>query len=108
MYKLLKEAGYGTNVTIANTDTKASVIIGRVNSEIIRTVEEDMSITLDRTNSWDIEITKDVATKLQMMTLRMKKPIRNQRRVKSEQMEGKVDALDVLLGLASYSKKGDE
>lgn len=109
MYRVLKEAGYGANVILENTDTKASVIIGRINMEILRLIEKDRGGDIDRTSKWLIEITKETAIELQKMTINMKKPIRSQKAKDLFKKPNKeIDAMDVLLGLANYSKKGDE
>lgn len=108
MYKVLKEKGHNTNVIVENTDTKANINIGRVSIEILNIldkagykVEED-SIKL--TNKWDIEVDKTTAETLSKLAMKMRKPIRDQRKKETKKEENKkIDAMDVLLGLAQYN-----
>lgn len=111
MYRLLKSKGNNMNVTLENTDTKASVIIGRLTYETLKTLEdagfsfktEDGGLNVR--DEWDLEITDETAKTLADKAMRMKKPIRDQKKKPETPKTDnkKVDAMDVLLGLASYN-----
>lgn len=112
MYKVLKEKGNNVSITLENTDTKASIIIGRLSMSILSTLEEDGGVhfgdtegALKMRDKWDITITDEVAKKLSARAMRMSKPIRDQRKTKEEPKKNnkEIDAMDVLLGLANYN-----
>lgn len=112
MYKVLKERGSNVSITLENTDTKASIIIGRVSISLLSILEEDGGVhfgdaegALKVADKWDITVTDEVAKKLSAKAMRMSKPIRDQRKVKEEQKKNnkEIDAMDVLLGLANYN-----
>lgn len=115
MYKLLKDKGNNSNVILEKTSTKECIIIGKLSMEILKLLEDkeglvfdkDKSEALDLRTSWILDISEDTAKALSKMTMKMKKPIRDQKKKPSEQPSEKnnkkIDALDVLLGLASYN-----
>lgn len=108
MYKLLKDKGTGANVIIENTSTKASVIIGKLNTKIIK-ILEDAEYKVNITEEWNIEINSETAKSLIINTaMKIKKPIRDQRKKTANEINRKmynkeIDAMDVLLGLANYN-----
>ena len=104
MYRLLKDKGTGANVIIENTSTKASVIIGKLNTKIIK-ILEDAEYKVNIIEEWNIEINSETAKSLIINTaMKIKKPIRDQRKKEIKKQENKkIDAMDVLLGLAHYS-----
>ena len=104
MYRVFKPTGYG-NITIENTDSMASMMIDRTSTDVLRILKEGgCTIPDSYQEEWDIEVNKDIAEKLCNLAMRMKKPIRDQRK-KVEQKDNKeIDAIDVLLGLAKYNK----
>ena len=114
MYKVLKEKGLYRNVIVENTDTKARVNIGNVSLDILKTLEDagfkigtvgkEEKDEFTATNKWDINVDIETASQLTKMAMRMKKPIRDQRKKEIKKKENKkIDAMDVLLGLASYN-----
>lgn len=107
MYRVLKEKGNNMNITLENTETKASIIIGRASMEILRilneaghTIGDDGIAFRDR---WDLEVNEEVGKELASKAMTMSKPIRDQRKVKPKKDNKQIDAMDVLLGLANYS-----
>ena len=105
MYRVLKSTGYNANVVIENTDTKANVIIGKATMEVINTIKEAGYSIPAPQESWDTEVNKECAIALTSMTMKMKKPIRDQRNPETKKQANKqIDAMDVMLGLANYSK----
>lgn len=111
MYRVLKVRGNRANVVVENIDTKANVIIGKITIEILKILAEAGYKTEDGTlnisDEWNLSIEKEIATKLTATTMKMKKPIRDQSKKINpdirKEVNKKVDAMDVLLGLASYS-----
>lgn len=111
MYKVIKEKGYGANISIENTDTKATLIIGHNSIDITGLLEEagykftskEEEDKIKYTDAWSLKVNKDIANKLAHLAMKMKKPIRDQRKIKPEKDNKKIDAMDVLLGLAHYN-----
>lgn len=111
MYRVLKERGNNAVITLENTETKASIIIGRITMEILAILEKEGISVGDPTtgalkDKWEFHISDDTAKELSAKAMRMSKPIRDQRKVKEEPPKKNnkhVDAMDVLLGLASYN-----
>lgn len=110
MYKLLKEKGNNANVTLENTDTKASIIIGRISIEVLSILKEKEGICFGSEagettlkDKWEFNIEDSTAKELSAKAMRMSKPIRDQRKVQIKKENKKIDAMDVLLGLASYN-----
>lgn len=111
MYRVLKEKGNNAVITLENTETKASIIIGRITMEILAILEKEGIHFGDPTggtlkDKWEFHISDDTAKELSSKAMRMSKPIRDQRKIKEETPKKNnkhVDAMDVLLGLASYN-----
>ena len=112
MYKLLKEKGNNLNVILENTETKAQLNLGRITLDVLSILEKEEDLTfgekgkLNLTDEWNIIITDSTAKELSAKAMRMSKPIRDQRKHKEEQPKKsnkEIDAMDVLLGLASYN-----
>lgn len=117
MYRIVKTQGNNANVVVENTDTKANVIIGRISIEMLNILEKaghkissrpgESGISM--TSAWNIPVDTETASALSKMTMKMKKPIRDQRKSETKkEANKKIDAMDVMLGLANYSQKGDE
>lgn len=105
MYKVIKNEGSYSTITLVNTETKASVMIGKLGIEII-TILTDAGHRLESHEAWDLVVAPDTATKLYNLTMTMRKPIRYQSK-KHEQASTKIDmnepdAFDVLFGRAKY------
>ena len=110
-YKLMKDKGSSANVTLVNTDRHASVMIGRLDLNMIRILEKLEGLVFDREvaeatdirSSWSLPIKEETAVELQKLAMKMSKPKRDQsKKATSEQQkpEGKPDALDIIFGLA--------
>ena len=112
MYKLLKEKGNNLNVILENTETKAQLNLGRITLDVLSILEKEEDLTfgekgkLNLTDEWNIIITDSTAKELSAKAMRMSKPIRDQRKHKEEPKKSnkEIDAMDVLLGLASYNQ----
>lgn len=120
MYKILKEKGNNANVTLVNMETSASLIIGKITMGVLKTLEHDgysfdgekagmTSISIR--DKWDMSISDDTAKILGATAMKMSRPKRESKKADSEQEakdlfkkpNNKIDAMDVLLGLASYN-----
>ena len=115
MYKLLKPKGYNQNVTLENTDTHASIIIGRLSMVIVTVLEKEgyniddpsSSKYLELTKEWDITINEDTKKELQHMAMKMTKPIRKTNKQDVEQVNSNkskttsapVDVFSLIFGL---------
>lgn len=111
MYRILKEKGNNVSITLENTETKASIIIGRLSMDILSLLEREEGIhfsdsEIQLKDKWELTIKDETAKELSAKAMRMSKPVRDQSK-KSEQVLKKdnksIDAMDVLLGLASYN-----
>lgn len=114
MYKVVKEMGNTENVFLQNTDNGAELNLGRITPELLRILTKDGgyvfediagstkdSITLKE--KWSLKVDEEIKDKLRKLAMPMKKPIRDQRKVKQEEKkESKqpVDILDIIYGLA--------
>ena len=113
MYKLLKEKGNNLNVILENIDTRAQLNLGRLTIDILTLLETKEGMTFGEggttqlKDAWDFTIKDETAKELSAKAMRMSKPIRDQRKHKEEQPKKsnkEIDAMDVLLGLASYNQ----
>ena len=112
MYRLTKPKGYTAVVTITNEETRTSLDVGNVSIPMLEILDKAGVLSAEEGetrafNGWDFHIEKDVADKLFPLAMRMSKPIRDQRKIKPEETKvnnDEIDAMDVLLGLAHYSK----
>lgn len=112
MYRVNKETGTSENVFLQNTDTMAEVNLGRISPAIVRILEEDgykfETTTKDEDaitfqEKWNLKVNSEEAKdKLRKLAMPMKKPIRDQRKVKQEEKKETkqpVDLLDIIYGL---------
>lgn len=115
-YKLIKDKGRNANLILENEDTKTSVTLGKMTIEILTLLETDEGMTFelpddDKTlmlnSPWLFNISDSTAKKLSSLAMKISKPKRDQRKktptVTEEKPKQVVDAMDVLLGLASYN-----
>lgn len=111
MYRLLKERGNNLNVILENTETHAQLNLGRLTIDILTLLETNEGMTFGEggttqlKDAWDFTISDETAKELSAKAMRMSKPIRDQRKYKEEPKKSnkEIDAMDVLLGLASYN-----
>ena len=110
MYKLIKENGYGQPVLLENTETKAYLGLGDVGIEMLHIMEKhiDKDTMPKPADEWNLEIDNELKDELRGLAMKMKKPIRDQKKKASNEINRKmynkeINAMDVLLGLASYN-----
>ena len=95
---------------LQNTDTMAEINLGRVTPGLLRILEidgykfdsTDDAITLKE--KWTLKVSEEVKEQLRKLAMPMKKPIRDQRKVKPQEekkeVKQPVDILDIIYGLA--------
>lgn len=115
MYRISKDRGNNQNITLTNVETKASVIIGKLNMAIMGVLEKEVEFdeskehTIKLKDKWDFAISDEAGKELASMASPIKKPIRNQSKTTSEQTQpiqkhktksGKevVDVFDLIFG----------
>lgn len=114
MYRVNKEIGVTENVYLQNTDTMAEINLGRITPGLLRILELygykfgdiDGAITLKE--KWTLKVSNEVKDELRKLAMPMKKPIRDQRKIKTEETKNEqkkeikqpVDVLDMIYGLA--------
>jgi len=108
MYRLTKPKGYNELITIENTETSASVVIGRISVEVLDILKADegkdtSSTDFSMKDEWDFEIKDETARKITATAMKMKKPVRAKVTAETPKNNKEIDAMDVLLGLASYN-----
>lgn len=111
MYKVVKEMGKTENVYLQNTDTMAEINLGRITAGIMNALRKDgyefetvdeKEGRLTLKEKWSLKVSDEVKDELRKLAMPMKKPIRDQRKVKVEEKKTKqpVDILDIIYGLA--------
>ena len=109
MYKVVKDEGYNGAVRVSNTNILMAVSLGKVSIPILDILKEggyyrEDSDDLKIQDGWNLEVNKETAEKLAKLAMPMKKPIRNQSKKPQQETDNKkIDAMDVLLGLAKYN-----
>ena len=109
MYKVIKEAGNNANVTLKNTETNAEVIIGRLSVEILNKLElegytfGDADGEIKLKEKWELKVNEETGKDLGRRAMKMPRPIRDQKKKVQKKSNKEIDAMDVLLGLASYN-----
>lgn len=113
MYRLLKEKGNNLSVILENTATHAQLNLGRLTIDMLTLLERKEGMTFGEggttqlKDEWNFSISDETAKELSAKAMRMSKPIRDQSKKATEEKKKEankqIDALDVLLGLASYN-----
>jgi len=111
MYKLIKEAGNNACLTLINPTTGSSLMIGRLTSSIMDILKEDGKGDLVSSikEKWELEVSDKAGKELASKALTMRKPIRVKPVEPAKETEqpkdnSKIDAMDVIFGLAKYNK----
>lgn len=77
MYKVIKGKGAYQNISVMNTDTMSSIIIGKVTMSILTILEKDgKTPLLDVNKEWDIDISFKAATDLANLAMGIHAPDR--------------------------------
>lgn len=109
MYRVNKEPGASENVYLQNTDTMAEINLGRVTPGLLRILEidgykfDDTEDAITLKKKWTLNVSEEVKDKLRKLAMPMKKPVRDQRKVKPQEekkeVKQPVDVLDIIYGL---------
>lgn len=115
-FRLTKNRGNNANVTLFNSEG-SSLVLGRLSMPMINALKKDGytlkcsddlddKTSLDITAEWSLEITEETAKVLQAEAFKIHRPIKDttpRPTTESTKVDTKkIDAMDVLLGLASY------
>ena len=103
MYKLVKDVGIISKVTLINTDNNAHHILG--DPSLVISALDTLTPTLDIKDvaaAWNFEINKETAKTLVDLLFTIETPGRTRKTKTKTKTKTKIDAMDVLLGLASY------
>lgn len=115
MYRVNKEIGTSENVYLQNTDTMAEINLGSATTTMMDILEkdghkfslihpsDDISECITLKEKWTLKVSDEVKDELRKLAMPMKKPIRDQRKVKQEEKKETkqpVDLLDIIYGLA--------
>lgn len=109
-YRIVKARGV-SNLTVERTKTFGSVIIGKLNMEMMHILSEagysyEKGTLPGTSEEWNVEVEDEVAKALISLTFKMHKPERHQsKKATSEQNEEKntkakssIDAFDLIFG----------
>jgi hypothetical protein len=103
MYRIFKEMGNNSVVTLINTETKGVLNLGTLSREMVRILNDDGYTFTDYKEKWDLPINKDITkTKLEKLAMKTHAPIRRTSEQIKKEANKNIDAMDVLLGLAQY------
>lgn len=110
MYRVSKEPGTKENVYLQNTDTMAEINLGRITPGLLRILEidgykfDDTEDAITLKEKWTLKVSEEVKEQLRKLAMPMKKPVRDQRKVKPQEekkeVKQPVDILDIIYGLA--------
>ena len=96
MYQVTKPKGYSAVVTLTNTETSSSVNIGQPTTALYHLLEDtDHAMAGKERDDWDFEVDKETAEALAKLTMRMKKPIRDQKKKPEDKVNRPAPGADV-------------
>lgn len=105
---ILSKNSHDLMLSVFNTDTSSNTVIGKLSIEILELLEsegfkfnkdKDDTDGINLSDKWELKISDELANKLADKAFKIAKPIRHQSK-KSETQ--KIDAYDVLFGVANY------
>lgn len=102
MYRVVKANGNDANIIIQNTETKSNLIIGRFSYDIKKILEDAGYSFPPSYEAWTFEVNSETAKSLASKAMRMKKPIRDQRKKPEENKKSDkqvVDVFDMIFGI---------
>lgn len=113
MYRISKDKGYNQNITLINTETKASVALGTLTMSIMRILEKEVEFdetkehAIKLTDKWDFAISYESAKDLATIASPIKKPVRVKKEPDSTISE-QVEQQPIEIQLAPHTKSGRE
>lgn len=105
---ILSKNSHDLMLSVFNTDTSSSTVIGKLSIEILELLEsegfefnkdKDDTEGINLSDKWELKISDELANKLADKAFKIAKPIRHQSKKLKTQ---KIDAYDVLFGIANY------
>lgn len=113
MYRVIKEAGNNQNLFLENTDTKAQLNLGRVSVEILHILEKDGhsfgGSDIQYKDAWNLTVSDSTKAELERKAYKISRPVKSDKTAtvvptpEPKKVNKNIDAMDVLLGLASYN-----
>lgn len=105
---ILSKNSHDLMLSVFNTDTSSNTVIGKLSIEILELLEsegfkfnkdKDDTDGINLSDKWELKISDELANKLADKAFKIAKPIRHQSKKLKTQ---KIDAYDVLFGVANY------
>lgn len=105
---ILSKNSHDLMLSVFNTDTSSNTVIGKLSIEILELLEsegfkfnkdKDDTDGINLSDKWELRISDELANKLADKAFKIAKPIRHQSKKLKTQ---KIDAYDVLFGIANY------
>lgn len=105
---ILSKNSHDLMLSVFNTDTSSNTVIGKLSIEILELLEsegfkfnkdKDDTDGINLSDKWKLKISDELANKLADKAFKIAKPIRHQSKKSKTQ---KIDAYDVLFGVANY------
>lgn len=105
---ILSKNSHDLMLSVFNTDTSSNTVIGKLSIEILELLEsegfkfnkdKDDTDGINLSDKWELKISDELANKLADKAFKIAKPIRHQSKKSKTQ---KIDAYDVLFGVANY------
>lgn len=105
---ILSKNSHDLMLSVFNTDTSSNTVIGKLSIEILELLEsegfkfnkdKDDTDGINLSDKWELKISDELANKLADKAFKIAKPIRHQSKKLKTQ---KIDAYDVLFGIANY------
>ena len=105
---ILSKNSHDLVLSVFNTDTSSNTVIGKLSIEILELLEsegfkfnkdKDDTDGINLSDKWKLRISDELANKLADKAFKIAKPIRHQSKKLKTQ---KIDAYDVLFGIANY------
>lgn len=78
VYQLLKPSGSMSAISVVNNDTGSNTIIGTLDTDIRKVLDEHLIFTPSASELWRITIDKTAAVALAQLAFKIKKPKRDQ------------------------------
>lgn len=105
---ILSKNSHDLMLSVFNTGTSSNTVIGKLSIEILELLEsegfkfnkdKDDTDGINLSDKWELKISDELANKLADKAFKIAKPIRHQSKKLKTQ---KIDAYDVLFGVANY------
>lgn len=105
---ILSKNSHDLMLSVFNTNTSSNTVIGKLSIEILELLEsegfkfnkdKDDTDGINLSDKWELKISDELANKLADKAFKIAKPIRHQSKKLKTQ---KIDAYDVLFGVANY------